>query len=79
MNSVDFTRLSLDDFRKLDDAQEFNKEVLTRRPISCLSWPNQRRLLYVDDLGQLWGMKDFSGPELMFYKYREVDNVIPIA
>lgn len=78
-HNFDIHDLTIGDFRLLSGIHEFNQEVLRHNVINCMSWPRYERLLYIDNDGRLWGMKDWSGGELKFYKYKDVDNVTSIG
>lgn len=71
--------LTISDFRLLESIKEFDKEIARYNVVNCMSWPGKERLLYVDNDGRLWGMKDWSDGELKFYKYKGVDNVTSIG
>lgn len=69
--------LSMSDFVKLANYRAFRREVEAKSVLSCMPWPapNVQRLLYVDNQGLLWGMKDYSTGPPGYYKYRYIDNV----
>jgi hypothetical protein len=79
MRNYELSLLSMDDFIPLESRKSFYERVESRTNLSCMSWPNQQRLLYVDNSGLLWGMKDWSTGPPRYYLYRFVDNVTSLS